>query len=167
MSTDRGTIISPHISPTLSIDTDSKKPVINLVQNFPKARALPAPRPACVLWKWLSKSVIVNCVIACTALYCGLYWHDWRLESDQCKSSQNGSSAPNWCFQIIVTKEWDFSSSAPTHSMVSCFLLSGPTLRRQISDNDGILHSCLWSIQNFKSNSICLGSALFNVWLSK
>ena len=70
MSTDRGTIISPHISPTLSIDTDSKKPVINLVQNFPKARALPAPRPACVLWKWLSKSVIVNCVIACTALYC-------------------------------------------------------------------------------------------------
>ena len=119
MSTDRGTIISPHISPTLSIDTDSKKPVINLVQNFPKARALPAPRPACVLWKWLSKSVIVNCVIACTALYCGLYWHDWRLESDQCKSSQNGSSAPNWCFQIIITKEWDFSSSAPTHSMVS------------------------------------------------
>ena len=67
MSTDRGTIISPHISPTLSIDTDSKKSVINLVQNFPKARALPAPRPACVLWKWLSKSVIVNCVIACTA----------------------------------------------------------------------------------------------------
>ena len=41
---------------------------------------------------------------------------------------------------------------------LSCFLLSGPTLKRQISDNDGILHSCLWSIQNFKSNSICLGS---------
>ena len=82
MSTDRGTIISPHISPTLSIDTDSKKSVINLVQNFPKARALPPPRPACVLWKWLSKSVIVNCVIACTAactVACIGMIGDWSL----------------------------------------------------------------------------------------
>ena len=43
MSTDRGTIIRPHISPTSSIDTDSKKPVINLVQYFPEIRAFTDP----------------------------------------------------------------------------------------------------------------------------
>ena len=145
MSTDRGTIISPHISPTLSIDTGSKKPVINLVQYFPKARALTVHRQSAgVFWKWLSKSVIVKCVMVCNAscnVACIGIIGSW--ESDQCKSSQNSSSAPNWCFQIIVTKEWNFSSSAPTHSMV----------KGEISDNDGILH-LVWSGQFKMLNQI-------------
>ena len=100
----------------------------------------------------------VRCNVACIGMI-------GSLESDQCKSSQNGSSEPNWCFQIIVTKEWDFYSSAPTHSMVSSERrLSG---LMPISDYHDILHSWLWSIQNSKSNSICLSSDLFNVWLSK